>query len=41
MTKKVIRGGSWINDPGNCRSADRFRFSPGGRVVNYGFRVVF
>jgi len=37
---RVIRGGSWINNPVNCRSAYRFNHFP--RVTYYfiGFRVV-
>lgn len=37
---RVLRGGAFYNDPGNCRSADRLR---GGLTVKhhgYGFRVV-
>ena len=38
---KVLRGGSWDNDPRNCRSASRDWSYPGNRL-NYGngFRVV-
>ncbi|MDP7255206.1 MAG: SUMF1/EgtB/PvdO family nonheme iron enzyme, partial [Planctomycetota bacterium] len=36
---RVIRGGSWYNSAGNCRSANRFRGIPGGRDFSLGFRV--
>ncbi|HAC65819.1 MAG TPA: hypothetical protein DCF68_20385 [Cyanothece sp. UBA12306] len=37
----VLRGGSWLNDPVNCRSAYRFYFYPReDRIGNSGFRVV-
>ena len=38
--KKVIRGGSWFDDPYDCRSASRFSFYPEGSSYYYGFRVV-
>jgi formylglycine-generating enzyme required for sulfatase activity len=38
--KKVLRGGSWINDPGWCRSAYRVCLAAGTRNSHYGFRVV-
>jgi len=34
----VIRGGSWFNIPGNCRSA--YRFNDVDRYDIFGFRVV-
>ena len=37
---RVLRGGSWRNIPGNCRSANRSKASPDSRNVNLGFRVV-
>jgi len=37
---RVLRGGSWYHGPGSCRSANRFRYSPDGRISNFGFRVV-
>ncbi|SKB12677.1 Serine/threonine protein kinase (fragment) [Planktothrix sp. PCC 11201] len=37
---RVIRGGSWVNNPRNCRSANRGRDVPDSRNSNYGFRVV-
>ncbi|WP_421657875.1 SUMF1/EgtB/PvdO family nonheme iron enzyme [Leptothermofonsia sp. ETS-13] len=37
---RVLRGGSWYNNPGNCRSANRNRNVPGNRNNNIGFRVV-
>ena len=38
-TYRVVRGGSWIDGPRNCRSAYRVRFEPGSRYNNLGFRV--
>lgn len=37
---RVLRGGSWINQPRFLRSATRFGFSPSARSYNFGFRVV-
>ncbi|OLP18944.1 hypothetical protein BST81_08510 [Leptolyngbya sp. 'hensonii'] len=37
---RVIRGGSWDNDPRHCRSAFRFDYSPDVRSNDIGFRVV-
>jgi formylglycine-generating enzyme required for sulfatase activity len=39
-TIRVFRGCSWISDPKLCRSAKRDGFSPGGRGLNIGFRLV-
>jgi formylglycine-generating enzyme required for sulfatase activity/uncharacterized caspase-like protein len=36
---KLLRGGSWLNDPGNCRSACRGDYNLDGSY-NFGFRVV-
>ena len=36
---RLLRGGSWYNGPGNCRSAYRSYVTPGGRFFNVGFRV--
>jgi formylglycine-generating enzyme required for sulfatase activity len=36
----LLRGGSWIDDPGGCRSAFRFHFPPGFASGFVGFRVV-
>jgi hypothetical protein len=36
---RVLRGGSWNNNPRNCRSANPNRNNPGNRNNN-GFRVV-
>jgi formylglycine-generating enzyme required for sulfatase activity len=36
---RVIRGGSWINSAGYCRSAIRDRDRPDNRYRNLGFRV--
>jgi sulfatase modifying factor 1 len=35
----VLRGGSWINDGRNCRSANRNGNDPGNRNDNIGFRL--
>jgi eukaryotic-like serine/threonine-protein kinase len=39
-TRKLLRGGSWSNDPEYCRSASRDGNNRVGRSVNIGFRVV-
>ncbi|MFN6473216.1 MAG: formylglycine-generating enzyme family protein [Nostoc sp. SerVER01] len=36
---RVIRGGSWINEPNICRSAYRNGVPPGNKVLTIGFRV--
>jgi formylglycine-generating enzyme required for sulfatase activity len=36
----VLRGGSWFDGPGLCRSASRILFEPVVRVGDHGFRVV-
>ena len=36
---RVIRGGAWVDSPGDCRSACRFRVRAGGRYHFQGFRV--
>jgi formylglycine-generating enzyme required for sulfatase activity len=36
----VWRGGSWLSGPNDCRSAFRFKYLPGSRYDNMGFRVV-
>ncbi|MFH7245679.1 MAG: SUMF1/EgtB/PvdO family nonheme iron enzyme [Spirulina sp.] len=36
----MLRGGSWINNPRNCRSAYRNNNNPDARNNNNGFRVV-
>ncbi|MEA5464353.1 SUMF1/EgtB/PvdO family nonheme iron enzyme [Leptothoe sp. PORK10 BA2] len=35
-----LRGGSWNNNPDNCRSANRNRNARDNRNNNIGFRVV-
>jgi len=35
-----LRGGSWTDHPGNCRSAFRNRIAPDHAVNGIGFRVV-
>ncbi|WP_298610067.1 SUMF1/EgtB/PvdO family nonheme iron enzyme [uncultured Thiothrix sp.] len=37
--KRVMRGGSWFNDPQFARSAIRFRNLPAGRDNDIGFRI--
>jgi formylglycine-generating enzyme required for sulfatase activity len=39
-SKKLLRGGSWSDDPGNCRSAYRYRIQPDTAYFHVGFRVV-
>lgn len=36
---RVIRGGSWIFDPQDLRSADRFSIGSEGAIDNIGFRI--
>lgn len=38
-TKKAVRGGSWRDLPGQCRSASRLAYHPWQGVFNVGFRV--
>ena len=38
-SSRVIRGGSWINEPSICRCAYRNGFPPDNKVVTIGFRV--
>ncbi len=35
-----LRGGSWYDNPADCRSANRYRYNPGLDISNIGFRVV-
>jgi formylglycine-generating enzyme required for sulfatase activity len=37
---RLLRGGSWYTDPGDCRSANRNPLQPGLAYNNVGFRVV-
>lgn len=37
---RLLRGGSWVNYPENCRSAARFQENPNSRRSYIGFRVV-
>jgi formylglycine-generating enzyme required for sulfatase activity len=36
----VLRGGSWVVSPRNCRSASRLNYDAGIRFSSFGFRVV-
>ncbi|QTD48578.1 hypothetical protein [Sulfidibacter corallicola] len=36
----MLRGGSWINNARNCRSAYRNANEPGNDWHDYGFRLV-
>jgi len=38
--RRAVRGGSWRDQPGRCRSAFRLAYEPYQKVVNVGFRVV-
>jgi formylglycine-generating enzyme required for sulfatase activity len=38
--QRLLRGGSWFNDPGNCRSACCSLALPGVAINSVGFRVV-
>jgi eukaryotic-like serine/threonine-protein kinase len=38
---RVLRGGSWGNNPGGCRAACRLWGEPANRFSDFGFRVCF
>lgn len=38
-SRRVLRGGSWINNPHNLRSASRYSISTADLNIFYGFRV--
>ena len=37
--RPVLRGGSWVDSPWFLRSANRFRYDSGSRIIFVGFRV--
>ena len=39
--RKIIRGGSWFNEPEALRSANRHRHPVDSKQTNLGFRVVW
>jgi formylglycine-generating enzyme required for sulfatase activity len=40
-THRVIRGGSWFNEPEALRSANRHRHDPDSRQTNLGLRLIW
>lgn len=40
LRRRVVRGGSWNNNPNNLRAANRNRNNPQNRNNNLGFRLV-
>ena len=40
ISPRVLRGGSWCSNSGNCRSAYRSRSNADARISYYGFRLV-
>jgi formylglycine-generating enzyme required for sulfatase activity len=38
--ERMLRGGSWLDCPRNCRSAYRYYASPSLRIYHVGFRAV-
>jgi formylglycine-generating enzyme required for sulfatase activity len=39
FAERLLRGGSWLLNPGNCRSACRGYYHPDGQLNVVGFRV--
>lgn len=38
---RVLRGGSWLSNPRDCRSAYRDGLTPGNRLISLGFRIAY
>ena len=38
-SRRVLRGGAWVNYPGSLRSATRYGIAPGYRYGSFGFRL--
>jgi formylglycine-generating enzyme required for sulfatase activity len=38
-SKRVVRGGCWVNNGQHCRAAFRSKYRPSRRNLNLGFRV--
>jgi len=36
---RALRGGSWFCATGYCRASSHYRYEPGDRNINFGFRV--
>jgi sulfatase modifying factor 1 len=39
-SNRVLRGGSWVNGPHECRVSSRYQVAPAVRGINLGFRIV-
>jgi len=38
---RLLRGGSWLGNPQDCRAANRGGYNPDNKFSNFGFRLVF